>query len=222
MIRVLAMWFRRVARSTAGGVALVVLTLVVVSVCITNIFLSMRAVLDIGGVCADGGPYQITVHCPEGVPGVLVISIWIGIIAAFAYAAFAERAGAVNLVLLFWSALFLSLGWNFMEYGVDPPMSSGLEWGWLIPGGLFLVMGGVPLKWSLAAILERRPEPPTALEARATSPFGTTLITGLDARDDASPAARPQLGRAGWLAVQLVAGGVGVVLGVWMFRSATG
>ena len=35
---------------------------------IVVIFLGMRAVLDIGGFCAEGGPYEIQTHCPDGVP----------------------------------------------------------------------------------------------------------------------------------------------------------
>ena len=46
--------------------------------------------------------------------------------------------------VLAWAALFGSLGWNFMEYGVfDSP--TGIEWGWAIPGVLFWLMAAGPL-----------------------------------------------------------------------------
>jgi hypothetical protein len=48
------------------------------------------------------------------------------------------------LPLLAWPALFLSLGWNFLEFGVQPP-GGGLAWGWLVPGVMFVLMGGGPL-----------------------------------------------------------------------------
>ena len=45
-----------------------------------------------------------------------------------------------------WPALFLSLGWNFLDYGLDPPGGDdGLVWGWLVCAVLFFLMGGLPL-----------------------------------------------------------------------------
>ena len=44
-----------------------------------------------------------------------------------------------------WPALFLSLGWNFLEYALHPPATTALVWGWLIPGVLFVLMGAGPL-----------------------------------------------------------------------------
>lgn len=50
----------------------------------------------------------------------------------------------INLVaLLFWPAIFLSLGWNFMEYGFFS--GEGLVWGWIICGVVFVLMGGLPV-----------------------------------------------------------------------------
>jgi hypothetical protein len=57
-----------------------------------------------------------------------------------------------------WSALFLALGWNFLDYGINPPGDNGTVIGWLICGIVFVIMGGVPLlllfspraaRWSL-------------------------------------------------------------------------
>ena len=53
--------------------------------------------------------------------------------------------------LLAWPALFLSLGWNFLEFGFDPPgEDDGLVWGWIVCGVVFWLMGGLPL-FALAA-----------------------------------------------------------------------
>ena len=43
--------------------------------------------------------------------------------------------------------LFLSLGWNFVEYAFNPPglPGQGIVWGWLYLGVPFLLMGGLPL-----------------------------------------------------------------------------
>ena len=40
--------------------------------------------------------------------------------------------------------LFLALGWNFLDYGFDPP-GGGTSVSWLVCGAIFVVMGGVPL-----------------------------------------------------------------------------
>lgn len=125
--------------------ATVLVSLAVASAGITALFLGMRSVMDIGGFCAEGGPYAIEHHCPDGVAGVMVGSIWLGAIAAIVYTVAAARARVPSFVAFFWPALFLSLGWNFLEYSFDPPVGSGPVWGWLIPGVLFILMGAVPL-----------------------------------------------------------------------------
>ena len=51
-----------------------------------------------------------------------------------------------GLVLLAWPALFISLGWNFLEFAFfPPPPDTGIELGWLIPGVIFVTMGAAPL-----------------------------------------------------------------------------
>ena len=115
--------------------------------CLTLVFLSMRAVMDVGGFCAEGGPYQIQTHCPAGTALLLPLAIFAGIGAVALMAWKGQLLGSPfgELVMLAWPALFISLGWNFLEYGLWPGDNSGIAWGWLIPGILFEVMGIVPL-----------------------------------------------------------------------------
>ena len=116
---------------------------------LTLVFLSMRAVMDVGGFCADGGPYVVETHCTEGVPLLLTG----GILGLFLFGGLMAWKGSViggpygGLVALAWPVLFLSLGWNFLEYAFNPPgpPGQGIVWGWLIPGVLFILMGGLPL-----------------------------------------------------------------------------
>ena len=116
------------------------------------VYLSMRAVMDVGGFCAEGGPFEIETHCPQGVPGVMVGSLWGGIILAGVYAWQVVRHNVPNFVGLLWPALFLSLGWNFLDYAFDPPgTQGGVVWGWLICGIVFVLMGGLPLLVMLPA-----------------------------------------------------------------------
>lgn len=123
---------------------------------LTLIFLGMRAVMEIGGACADGGPFVPVRPCPAGVPLLMTVSFP----GLFLFAAITiwkgSRLGAryAAVALLLWPALFLSLGWNFLEFAFRPPGDEGgIEAGWLICGVVFVLMGGLPL---LAAIPRRK------------------------------------------------------------------
>jgi hypothetical protein len=111
---------------------------------LTMLFWSMRAVMEIGGSCASGNvPHEITRPCPQGTGWMMTSSIFGGIFMFGLYAV--SAAGGPSLWPLAWPALFLSLGWNFFQYGVDPPFGSDAAPGWLICGVLFALMGGFPL-----------------------------------------------------------------------------
>jgi hypothetical protein len=117
------------------------------SACITLVFLGMRAVMDIGGACAEGGPYVSANPCPPGIGLVMTLAFPAGFGFGWLTGWAGNRVGGyAGLPFLAWPALFISLGWNFLEYGlVSPPRGEGIVWGWLIPGILFVLMGGVPL-----------------------------------------------------------------------------
>ena len=128
--------------------ALYLLGIAGVAACLTLVFLSMRAVMDVGGFCAEGGPYEIETHCPQGTALLLPLSIFVGLgSAAIAGWKGAQIGGPfAGLVALAWPVLFISLGWNFLEYGLWPPGDEGgIVWGWLIPGIIFEAMGILPL-----------------------------------------------------------------------------
>jgi hypothetical protein len=116
----------------------------VVAAAVTLVFLGMRAVMDIGGACAEGGPYVPARPCPEGT----FPAMFIGIPAWFAGTGLLVAGGA-SLggrwsagPILAWSGLFGALGWNFLEFAFD---DGGPEWGWLICGIVFEAMAIVPL-----------------------------------------------------------------------------
>jgi hypothetical protein len=115
---------------------------------LTVLFLSMRAVLDVGGFCAEGGPYEIQTHCPQGTALLTPLSIFAGLGSAALMGWKGSQIGSPfgSLVALAWPALFISLGWNFLEFALwPPPPDTGIVWGWLIPGVIFEIMGFVPL-----------------------------------------------------------------------------
>jgi hypothetical protein len=137
------------------GAVAIFISLGAVSAALTLLWLGMRSVMDIGGFCAEGGPYVIEHHCPKGVAAIMPLSIWGGLIAGGIYVWQTIKHKVPSLVWLFWPALFLSLGWNFLQYGIDPPGAGGLVWGWLICAILFILMGGIPLAVALPFMIRR-------------------------------------------------------------------
>jgi hypothetical protein len=115
--------------------------------CLTLVYLAMRSVMDVGGACADGGPYVSAQPCPDGSTPALLL----GIFGGFGFGALASAGGiAVGGVwaatpILAWSALFGSLGWNFVDYGIVTPPGGQVEWGWAICGIVFWAMAAFPL-----------------------------------------------------------------------------
>ena len=126
-----------------------------VSAALTILFQSMRSVMRIGGACVSGQtPYVIAHPCPKGVPLLMLGAVWGGLLFAGLYAWQSFRSGAPSLVALLWPALFLSLGWNFLQYGLSSPGGDGgVVAGWLICAVVFILMGGIPLVAILPGML---------------------------------------------------------------------
>jgi hypothetical protein len=141
-----------------GSVVRLLVGVAGMALCLTLLFLGMRAVMGVGGACADGGPYVSAQPCPDGV----AIAMVGGIFGLFLFGGLAGYAGAqiggpyAGIVFLAWPALFLSLGWNFLEFAVRPPDGSGIDWGWLICGVVFVIMGAGPLLTFLPSRSSRR------------------------------------------------------------------
>ena len=183
--------------------------------CITFLFLGMRAVMDIGGACASGGPFIPVQPCPDGVPALMTI----GTLGLFGFGGLGLWAGAkigggwAALPLLAWPGLFLSLGWNFLEYGISPPGDEpGPAIGWLFCGVIFVLMGAVPLWIAISArnelreggtvavasrfgVGERRPgavprssEPPQSRPSTRVAAAGPESVSAHDHGDGPSPA----------------------------------
>jgi hypothetical protein len=147
-------FLRQPQEARLRDVLLVLVATFGLSACITLIWLGMRAVMDIGGACAEGGPFVPVQPCPEGAPAALAL----GMLGIFGFGALGIWAGAQigggwgGLPLLAWPALFGSLGWNFLEYGFTFE-EGAVIWGWVIPGVVFILMAVVPLwfVWSARA-----------------------------------------------------------------------
>jgi hypothetical protein len=154
---------------TLRGIVAVFVTLGGVSASLTLLYLGMRSVMDIGGACASGGPYVPRVECPKGVALMMTGGIWGGFIFVGLYLWATSKAKAPTLVAFTWPALFLSLGWNFLDFGIDPPFGEGIVWGWIVCAVAFALMGGLPLIPMMGPVMGQftksatpvQPPPPT-------------------------------------------------------------
>ena len=171
---------------------------------ITLVFLGMRAVMAIGGSCAEGGPYVSARACPDGATPAMLLGIFGGI-AATGLAAWkgAALGGAFASVwILGWPALFGSLGWNFLEFGLGlhtfPDGSNpGGDLSLVICGVVFEAMA-IPVAAAFVAGVA------SSLRGDASGPSATSRRDGLldgairvDAAPD--PARRPPAGgRCSW------------------------
>lgn len=127
----------RASRLPLVRIAVLVASVALVALTITWTFLGMRAVMDIGGACATGGPYVPVQPCPEGASVMLSVAIPVLLLATFAGTAVAVMVEAPTLLLPMWVLLFGSLGWNFLEYAVK---GEGVEISWLVCGIVFEAM----------------------------------------------------------------------------------
>jgi hypothetical protein len=122
---------------------------------ITALWFGMREVMDVGGFCAEGGAYEIRQTCPDGAELLMLTGIPAGVIGLFVALVGCAKSGrgAAGLLLLGWPALFVSLGWNFIEYAINPPEGMGSSVGWWICGVLFALMG-VPALFLIPSLVK--------------------------------------------------------------------
>ena len=138
------------ARSRAGLTApvLTVISVLVLAVTLTWTYFSMRSVMNVGGSCADGGPYVSAQPCPDG-SFLIAIAIPVMLDTAMAGSAAALSINAPNLLVPMWGVLFGSLGWNFLEFAFS---GNEIVWGWLVCGVMFWLMAAPAVFGILVAI----------------------------------------------------------------------
>jgi len=157
------------------------------AMCLTLLFLGMRIVMDVGGSCGEGGPY---VRAAPPCPDAALPATFGGIFGLFVFGAIATAYGSriggawAAAPLLGWVALFGSLGWNFVDYGLfNPPEEAGVEVGLVICGVLLWILAVGPL----LLVLPRRQRGSGASDA--TGP-GTVVRIG-SADDPGQPDQEP-------------------------------
>jgi hypothetical protein len=131
-----------------------------VAIGVTWSFLAMRAVMGVGGACADGGPYVSAQPCPGGA-GLIAVAIPVMLIAAMGGSGAALAVKAPDLLIPMWGFLFGALGWNFLEFAVT---GGQIVWSWVVCGVMFELMA-LPALYGILlsvknAVLPPRPPPP--------------------------------------------------------------
>jgi len=148
---------------------------------ITALWFGMRDVMDVGGYCAEGGPYVSRQACPDGAETLMLTGIPVGIIGLFVamFGCSKSSPGATGLLLLGWPALFISLGYNFIDYAINPPENMDGTAGWWVCGIIFGLMGlpalaGIP--WLVRSI---RPDRRNAVLAIFLLAVASGVVIGI-------------------------------------------
>ncbi len=165
----------------ARGSIFLLITVGFATAAITVLFLSVRSVMDIGGTC---GSIESVQACPGNVAGLLPGAIWGGLIFTGLYVLVATRYKIPSFVSLAWPALFLSLGYNFFDYGIR---GGGVNGGWIVCGIVFVLMGGVPLLWALPHLwrvyVRGREDDPKPWHVSATGSAVSSTVGALNLLD---------------------------------------
>lgn len=155
------------------------------AVFITWLLAAMRAVMDIGGSCASGGPYVIVAPCPEHSTALTLVGMFGSAFIALVGTVFAVGLGAPNLLVPYWTFTIGGMVVTFLVYGFAS--DSAPVWGWIV-GGL------VNLPLALA---------------------GAYLMTPWQRLYDREPVPGAPLSRGAWWLVYLVVATAGVGIGSW-------
>ena len=178
------------ARSPYGRMMVLFVCVTLIALTLTWTYFGMRSVMDIGGTCAQGGPYEIARPCPDG-GWMIAVAIPVLAIVTMIASGVAMSLSAPGLMMPMWGLLFGSLGWNFLDYGA---FSGEIVWGWLICGIVFELMALPVVLLVLPSKRGSSWRPPTS-----TAPETT--------------------GTAGWWAAYLGFGIIGLGLGTMSFAA---
>lgn len=178
----------------------------------TAFCLGLLGVLQVGGTCADGGPFVISVHCPENTDIFTLGGVYGGLAAVF-IALVVARGFGTRLVVLAWPILFLTLSLPFLISGFP----------FVIGGIVFVIMAIAPL------FTEWRTAGPQRTFLGITNTSGTRFIEPERARasmmspgtpnpPDAIPATPGDWALS--LGLAIVPAALGVIIAIALFNAA--
>lgn len=189
-----------------GRIAVTYVCVLVMGMCLTWAFLSMRAVAGVGGSCASGGAYEIATPCPDG-SWLIALAIPLMLIAMFLGSGVGSTIGAPTTLLPMWALLFTSLGWNFLEFA----FKDGFSFSFLFCGIMFWAMA-LPAWWAMFAAFTnsiRRARDPEK-QARTNVKLPVTNVWSAASLE----------GSLWWWGIFLVLGSGGAFLGVAIYALA--
>ena len=140
-----------------GRVVALFVCVLLVAVGLVWAWLSMRAVMSVGGACASGGAYEIATPCPDGA-WLVAVGLPMMLAGAMAGSGIGASLGAPNLLLPMWFLVFSTMGWNFLEFGI---WRGDVEVGSIVCGVVFELMA-LPVLFLV----------PLGLKMRRTRPAG--------------------------------------------------
>lgn len=120
-------------------VSVLVLCLVMLGLAVAWLYFPMRAVMDVGGSCAEGGPYVIETHCPAGSTTFLMLGVPLWFAGVF-IGLIASTLSAPLPIFPGWALLFGALGWNFFDYALHAEPGGGIVVDWLVCAIVFWLM----------------------------------------------------------------------------------
>jgi len=126
-------------RKPYGRIAVVCLCVLALGLSVAWLYYPMRAVMDVGGYCAEGGPYVIETHCPDGSTLFLTLGVPLWFAGAFV-GLLAATISAPQPIFPGWALLFGALGWNFLDYAFHADPAGGIVGSWLVCGIVFWLM----------------------------------------------------------------------------------
>lgn len=189
---------RQRSRTSYVPVVVTYVCVLLLGTCLTWAYLSMRAVMGVGGSCASGGAYEISTPCPEG-SWLIAVAIPVMILATLVGSGVASGIGGPSLLLPMWALLFTSLGWNFLEFAFE----DDLQVGWLVCGVMFWAMAA-PAWWAMVLALRGtarvRPRPRESGHLWSTGSLAGSLW---------------------WWVLYLALGAAGAFLGVAVYAAAS-
>jgi hypothetical protein len=144
---------------------------------IAVVTLGGMATMDQGGYVASGGPYQIAHPVPEGfwILPVAFIGLWVFPIA---HSIFASRIKGFGLIFATWCAVWTLIGGTTFWYGLNPPSGDGLVWGWLMMGGIFLLVG-LGSTWLYLSYLRSPDREHSQMPAKQRLPYAALIAVAL-------------------------------------------
>ena len=184
---------------------------------LTLLVQASAALSDLGGFCARGGAFEITVECADAIDAFLVWPELAGLVAV-GVSLFLTRGFGTPVAVYAWSAVFVSLGGVFVRSFFERG-----DWSSLIIGVVFALVAIAPLAVVLPAAPQRLVLGRVDVRGH---PFSDTHLSrpGIVARTPPAPPGENPPSAADWmlsLGIVVAASSLAITLGTVWFTAAT-